>query len=124
MPLDVTAGSAGRGDGDAVLRRDLVGVGLDGDPRGLARVREADLDPLADDVVAEADVPGRADGPLEFDDAARRGRQGAGPAGTAPAAVSRAMSQRWSRDGTALKARLRRRSVACLLVSARDAGSA
>jgi hypothetical protein len=36
MPLDVPAGSAGRGDGDARLDGDLIGVGLHGDLGGLA----------------------------------------------------------------------------------------
>ena len=31
MPVDVPAGLAGRGDGDAVLDGDLVGVGFIGD---------------------------------------------------------------------------------------------
>ena len=38
MPLDVPAGSAGRGDGDARLDGDLIGVGLHGDLGGLAGV--------------------------------------------------------------------------------------
>ena len=46
VPFDVAAGGAGRGEGSSVLDGDLVGVGLDGDLGGLARVREADLDPV------------------------------------------------------------------------------
>ena len=49
MPLDVAAGRAGRGDGDAILHGDLIGVGAHGDLGGLASVRQSDLDPLAAD---------------------------------------------------------------------------
>jgi len=45
----VTAGLAGRGDGDAVLHGDLVDVGVHGDDDGLACGRQSDLDPLAAD---------------------------------------------------------------------------
>ena len=59
MPFDVAAGGAGRGEGDAILDGDLVGVGLDGDLSGLACMRQADLDPLpADhDRAADRDPP-------------------------------------------------------------------
>jgi hypothetical protein len=46
MPLDVRTGSAGRGDGDARLDGDLVGVGFHGDLSGLAGVDQPDLDLL------------------------------------------------------------------------------
>jgi len=55
VSIDVAAGGAGCGDGDAVLDGDLVGVGFRGDLGGLARVRETHLDPLAADHDCAAD---------------------------------------------------------------------
>src|ERR1022692_340639 len=49
VAVDGAAGLARRGDGNAVLHGDLVGVRLDGDLHGLARVRQPDLDPLPAD---------------------------------------------------------------------------
>ena len=54
MPSDVAAGSAGRGDGDAGLDGDLVGVRSDGDLDGLTGMGQANLDLLAAD---QARVP-------------------------------------------------------------------
>jgi pimeloyl-ACP methyl ester carboxylesterase len=47
VPPDVAPGGARRSDRDAGLDGDLAGVGFHGDLRGLACVRQADLDPLA-----------------------------------------------------------------------------
>jgi hypothetical protein len=55
VPFDVAAGEAGCGDGDAVFDGDLVGAGFHGDLGGLARVRQADLDPLPADHDRTAD---------------------------------------------------------------------
>jgi hypothetical protein len=49
VPFDVAAGGTGRGEGQAILDGDLVGVGADGDLGGLACVRQSDLDPLGRD---------------------------------------------------------------------------
>jgi hypothetical protein len=64
VPLDVAAGLAGRGDGDAVLDGDLVGVGLHGDVCGLARVGQPDLDPLPVNHDGPADRDPSCDGEL------------------------------------------------------------
>ena len=60
MPYDVAAGSAGRGEGDAGLDGDLVGVRSDGDLDGLTGMGQANLDLLAagHDRPADRDPPG------------------------------------------------------------------
>jgi hypothetical protein len=44
VPSAAAAGSAGRGDGDAGLDGDLVGVRSDGDLDGLTGIGQANLD--------------------------------------------------------------------------------
>ena len=46
MAVDVAAGRARGGEGNAVFHGDLIGVGLEGDLGSLACVRQPDLDPL------------------------------------------------------------------------------
>ena len=77
MPSDVAAGGAGRGDGHAGLDGDLVGIGFHGDLDGLARVRQADLDPLAadHDRTAHRGVRNEPAQPIGIDDGLRPATQ-------------------------------------------------
>src|SRR6266699_5209614 len=79
MPSDVAAAGPGRGDGDARLDGDLVGVRADADLDGLAGVRQADLDPLPADHDGSADGDAAGDG-KGFGQAGRLGDAGPGSA--------------------------------------------
>ena len=83
MPYDVAAAGPGRGDGDARLDGDLVGVGSDADLDGLAGVRRADLDLLPADHDGSADGDAAGDG-RGLGQAGRPGGSGPGSAQPGP----------------------------------------